>query len=120
MKTATYACDIAYISEDNTLAVSSGGSDTLSISLIDIQNKQMKETIPVGSYCYGIAIKDIELICSAAADGIQVINMFNNSTSDIVSEQIPSCGYVAVFGDKVYHTNNETDCVKCLDVHGIE
>ncbi|CAG2239682.1 unnamed protein product [Mytilus edulis] len=120
VKTATCACDIAYISEDNTLAVSSGGSDTPSISLIDIQNKQMKETIPVGSYCYGIAIKDNELICSAADDGIQVIDMFNNSTSDIVSEQIPSGGYVATFGHKVYHTNNETNCVTCLDLHGID
>lgn len=47
LKTTTYAFDVAYISEDNTLAVTSGESETKCITIIDIQNKQIKKKYPL-------------------------------------------------------------------------
>ncbi|XP_071121990.1 uncharacterized protein [Mytilus edulis] len=120
VKTPTWAFDIAYISEDNTLAVSSGESERQCITIIDIQNKNIKKKIPLDSYCYGIAVRDKQLICAAAGKGIQLIDPYNNSTNKIVCVKLPPlymC-YVAHFGDKIYHTNNNTDTVICYGLQG--
>ncbi|XP_052065209.1 uncharacterized protein LOC127705001 [Mytilus californianus] len=118
--TPTFAFDIAYISHDNTLAVTSGESGRKCITIIDIQNKQIKKTIPVDSQYYGIAVTDGKFICSAEGKGIQLINPHNNSTIDIVRDKIPACCYVAIFGDKMYHTNNQSNNVTCYDLQGTE
>ncbi|CAG2186028.1 unnamed protein product [Mytilus edulis] len=118
--TPTYAFDVAYISHDNTLAVTSGGSNTKCITIIDIQSKQMKKTVPVNSYCYGIAVTDGNFICSAAGKGIQLINPHNNSTSDLVhDDKMPDLCYVTMFDDKIYYTNNQANSVTCYDLQGI-
>ncbi|CAG2186061.1 unnamed protein product [Mytilus edulis] len=43
VNTGTHAFDVAYISHDNTLAVTSGESNTKCITIIDIQSKQIKK-----------------------------------------------------------------------------
>ncbi|XP_063398529.1 uncharacterized protein LOC134683270 [Mytilus trossulus] len=117
--TPTYAFDVAYISHDNTLAVTSGGSHAKCITIIDIQSKQMKKTVPVNCYYYGIAVTDGNFICSAAGKGIQLINPHNNSTSDLVrDDKIPDLSYVTMFDDKIYHTNNQANSVTCYDLQG--
>ncbi|CAC5388387.1 unnamed protein product [Mytilus coruscus] len=116
VKKPPYVFDVAYIIEDNTLVVTSGDSERLGITIINIQNKNIKQEIPVDSYCYGIAVKDIQLICSAA--GIQLIDPYNNATNEIVCEQLPKYCYVAHFGDKMYHTNNKTESVICYEQQG--
>ncbi|XP_063399498.1 uncharacterized protein LOC134684146 [Mytilus trossulus] len=120
VNTRTYAFDVAYISHDNTLAVTSGESDTKCITIIDIQSKQIKKIIPVDSHYYGIAVTpEGKLICSAAGKGIQMINLHNSSITDIVRDnQIPVDCYVAIFGDKIYHTNNNSESVTCYDLQG--
>ncbi|CAG2186029.1 unnamed protein product [Mytilus edulis] len=118
VNTRTYAFDVAYISHDNTLAVTSGESDTKCITIIDIQSKQIKKTIPVKSKYYGIAVTDGKFICSTEGKGIQLINPNNNSTIDIVRDKIPVYCYVALFGDKIYHTNNQSNSVTCYDLQG--
>ncbi|XP_063400250.1 uncharacterized protein LOC134684870 [Mytilus trossulus] len=117
--TPTFAFDVAYISHDNTLAVTSGESDTKCITIIDIKSKQIKKTIPVDSGYYGISVTDGNLICSVAGKGIQLINPNNNSITDIVRhENIPKFCYVATFGDKIYHTNHQSKSVTCYDLQG--
>ncbi|XP_052065205.1 uncharacterized protein LOC127704999 [Mytilus californianus] len=114
----TNAFDIAYISEDNTLAVTSGESKRKCLTIIDIQNKLLKEDIAVTNYCYGIAVKDTQLICSASGKGIQLIDPYNNSTREIVRDTLPKFCYVTRFGDKIYHTNSTTNSITCYDLHG--
>ncbi|CAC5388364.1 unnamed protein product [Mytilus coruscus] len=117
--TPTFPFDIAYISHDNTLAVTSGDSETKCITIIDIQSKKIKKTIPVDSNYFGIGVtSDGKFICSAAGKGIHLINPNNKSTIDIVREEIPGLCYVAIFCDKIYHTNNQSNSVTCSDLQG--
>ncbi|CAG2230468.1 unnamed protein product [Mytilus edulis] len=109
----------AYNSHDNTLAVTSGESETKCIRIIDIQSKQIKKLIPVNSYYYGIGVTDGKFICSTAGKGIQLINPNNNSIIDIVrDDKIPRYCYVAIFDNKIYHTNLQTNTVTCYDQQG--
>ncbi|XP_063400260.1 uncharacterized protein LOC134684880 [Mytilus trossulus] len=118
VETPSMAFDVAYISVDNTLAVTSGGSGRQSITIIDIQNKNIKKEIPLDSYCYGITVKDTQLVYSAAGNGILLIDPYNNSTNEIVSVKLPLSCYVAHFGDKIYHTNKKSDSVICYGLQG--
>ncbi|CAG2232676.1 unnamed protein product [Mytilus edulis] len=118
VQTPTLAFDIAYIIEDNTLAVTSGESGRQGITIIDIENKNIKKEIPLNCYSYGITVRDKQLICSAAGKGIQLIDPYNNSTNEIVCVELPPYCYVAHFGDKIYHTNNNTDTVICYGLQG--
>ncbi|CAC5388350.1 unnamed protein product [Mytilus coruscus] len=120
VNTPTNAFDVSYISHDNTLAVTSGMSLIKCITIIDIQSKQIKKTIPVDSEYYGIGVtSDDKFICSAAGKGIKLINPHNNSTTDLVRDnKISRNCYVAIFGDKIYHTNNHLNTVTCYDLQG--
>ncbi|XP_052065206.1 uncharacterized protein LOC127705000 [Mytilus californianus] len=117
IKTQYRAFDIAYISEDNTLAVTSG-TNGMCISIIDLQNKQIKKEIYAESYYHGLAVMDNKFICSADKEGIQWFNPNDNSTSVIVQEEFPKMCYIATFDDKIYHTNNKTNSVTCYDLQG--
>ncbi|CAC5392937.1 unnamed protein product [Mytilus coruscus] len=118
VKTPTYAFDVAYISDDNTLAVTLGYSGAKCITIIDIQNKQIKKEISVESNYYGIAMKDNTFICSAAEKGIQLVNPYNNSKINIVRQKYPMYCYIAHYDDTIYHTNYQTNSVTCYDEHG--
>ncbi|CAC5388365.1 unnamed protein product [Mytilus coruscus] len=120
VKTYSYACDIAYINENNKLAVTSGGSPHLQyISLLGIKHKQniIREKILVNNSYYGIAAKDTKMICSTAGKGIQSIKQSGKSKIKVL-ENVPYGGYVATFGDKIYHTNHKTHSIKCSDKNG--
>ncbi|CAG2230461.1 unnamed protein product [Mytilus edulis] len=121
VNTRTYAFDVAYINHDNTLAVTSGESDTNCITIIDIQGKQIKKTIPVDCHHYGIGVtSEGKLICSAAGKGIQLINLHNSSITDHIvrDNQIPTCCYVAIFDDKMHQSNTKTSTITCYDLQG--
>ncbi|XP_052064015.1 uncharacterized protein LOC127704156 [Mytilus californianus] len=118
MKIPTNIFEVAYISRDNTLAVTSGFSFAKCITLIDILNKTIKKTLPVESQCYGIAVQGINLVCSAYGEGIQLINPYNNTTSDVFRIETPGSCYLATFGDKLYHTVSTISSVTCYDLQG--
>lgn len=118
VNTPSMAFDIAYNHEDDTLTVTSGMSLVHCITIIDIQNKQIKKEILVDSCYYGIAVKEGKVLCSAVGKGIQLINLDNSQTSDIVRDEIPEWCCVATHSSKVYHTNNHTNSVTCYDMHG--
>lgn len=118
VKTKTLVFDIAYVSNNNTLVATSGGSGVRGISIIDLIGKQLNKTIFVDSTYFGIAVKDDKLFCSALGKGIQLINQGNYSKNDIVRFKMPKFGYVATFGDKIYHTNHESNDVTCYDEQG--
>lgn len=112
------AFDIVYISEKNTLAVTSGGSRKMCITIIDLEKKQIKKTIPLDSKSYGIALKDNLLMYSGNNKGIRMMNLDDESISDIVRDAVPSDCYTATFRDKIYHSNYKTSAVTCFNLQG--
>ncbi|XP_071121594.1 uncharacterized protein [Mytilus edulis] len=108
--------DIVYIREDNTLAVSSNNPST--ITIINLETKQMMKSIALGSEIYGIDLKDNQLIYSGKDKGIRMINLNDESISDLVREAMASGCYTATFRDNIYHTNNATYTVTCYNLHG--
>ncbi|XP_052065982.1 uncharacterized protein LOC127705678 isoform X1 [Mytilus californianus] len=118
MKIPCGAFDIVYISNDNTLVVTSGESDKQCLTIIDLERKEIKKTISLSSDNYGIVLKDNQLIYSAFNKGIRMINLYDESLSDIVREEMPSEGYLATFKNNIYHTNRLNHTVTCYNLQG--
>lgn len=110
--------DVAYMKEDATLAVSSGDSGSRCIYIIDMQNQQVKKTISVKDWLYGISYNGSTLVCCGHDKGIQMINPTSETISVIFKYEMPTYCYVATFGDKIYHSNNQDNCVTCYDQQG--
>ncbi|CAC5399244.1 unnamed protein product [Mytilus coruscus] len=110
--------DIVYISQDNTLAVTSGGSDKHCIAIIDVEKKQIKKTITLDLCNYGITMKDSRLIYCGDDKGIRMINPYDESISEIVEDKMPHYCYTAAFGNHIYHSNVLTNVVTCYDQQG--
>ncbi|CAG2194883.1 unnamed protein product [Mytilus edulis] len=110
--------DIVYNCEDNTLAVSSGSSEELCIIIIDLKRKQIKKTISLDSFSWGIVLRDNHLIYSGSNKGIRMINLYDESISDIVRDKMPCECYVATFRDNIYHTNQSSHTVTCYNLRG--
>ncbi|XP_071121526.1 uncharacterized protein [Mytilus edulis] len=116
IKMPCYPFDIVYLREDNTLAVSSNYPDT--ITIINLETKQMMKSIALDSHIYGIYLKDNRLIYSGRDKGIRMINLNDESKSEIVPEKIPGACYTATYRDNVYHTNNVNHTVICYTLQG--
>ncbi|XP_052065914.1 uncharacterized protein LOC127705624 [Mytilus californianus] len=118
MKMPCSPFDIIYISEDNTLAVTSGVSKKHCITIIDIRRKQIKKTISLDSSIDGIALKNNTLIYSSRDIGIRMINLYDESISDLVRDAMPSECYTSTFRDNIYYTKNVTNTVICYNLQG--
>ncbi|CAG2253549.1 unnamed protein product [Mytilus edulis] len=118
MKIPCGAFDIVYISNDNTLVVTSGESDIQCLTVINLERKKIKKTISLSSDNYGIVLKDNQLIYSAFNKGIRMINLYDETLSDIVREEMASEGYIATFKDNIYHTHRLNHTVTCYNVQG--
>ncbi|CAC5386092.1 unnamed protein product [Mytilus coruscus] len=112
------AFDIVYISNDNTLVVTSGESDKQCLTIIDLERNEIKKTISLSSDNYGIVLKDNQLIYSAFNKGIRMINLYDEALSDIVREEMASEGYIATFKDNIYHTHRLNHTVTCYNFQG--
>ncbi|CAC5386098.1 unnamed protein product [Mytilus coruscus] len=118
MKIPCGAFDIVYISNENTLAVTSGESEKQCLTIINLERKEIKKTISLSSDNYGIVLKDNRLIYSAFNKGIRMINLYDEALGDIVREEMASEGYIATFKDNIYHTNRLTNTVTCYNLQG--
>ncbi|CAG2216415.1 unnamed protein product [Mytilus edulis] len=116
VKLPIFPFDIVYISKDNTLAVTTGRSKC--ITIIDVERKQIKKTISLDSSSYGIALKDNRLIYYVGNKGIRMINLNDESTSDIVRDKMLTGCSSATFKDKLYHTNSGKNTVTCYNLQG--
>ncbi|XP_052064538.1 uncharacterized protein LOC127704475 [Mytilus californianus] len=110
--------DIVYIRADNTFAVTSGTSRRKCITIIDFEKEQIKQTIPLESFNFGISLKRNKLVYSSKNKGIQMLNPRDNSFTDIVRDEMPSDCYTATFGDNIYHSNQNENAVACYDSKG--
>ncbi|XP_071121455.1 tripartite motif-containing protein 2-like [Mytilus edulis] len=110
--------DVAYITEINSLAVSTGGSGAPCIYIIDMQTQNVKKTISLNGNIYGITYNGTDLIYSGRLEGIRTINPHNETISDIVAGQMEAECYVTTFSDKLYHTNPGKNTVTCFNLQG--
>ncbi|XP_063418876.1 uncharacterized protein LOC134701671 [Mytilus trossulus] len=118
MKIPCGAFDLVYISNDNTLVVTSGESGKQCLSIVDLKKRKIKKTISLSSDNYGMVLKDNQLIYSAFNKGLRMINLDNESLTDIIREEMPTEGYTAIFKDNIYHTNRINNTVTCYNLQG--
>ncbi|XP_063418877.1 uncharacterized protein LOC134701672 [Mytilus trossulus] len=118
MKIPCGAFDIVYISNDNTLVVTSGESGKQCLTIIDIERKNIKKTISLSSDNYGIVLKEKNLIYSAFNKGLRMLNLNEETMSDIVQEEMASEGYIAIYKDNIYHTHRLNHTVTCYNLQG--
>ncbi|CAG2199512.1 unnamed protein product [Mytilus edulis] len=109
-----YVLDVLYISKDDTLAVSS----VQGIIIINLKRKQITRTISINSEIDGITLMENKLIYSGRNDGIRMINLDDESITQIVQDKMPRHCYIATFRNQIYHTNSETHAVTCYDQQG--
>lgn len=108
--------DIVYISEDNTMAVISGDSETRYIAIIDLKRQEIKKTIPLKTYNFGIALEENRLIYCSENRGKRLMNLQDKTIID--RSKLPSDCYTSTFADNIYHSNWKTNAVACYDLQG--
>ncbi|CAC5397610.1 unnamed protein product [Mytilus coruscus] len=107
--------DVVFIGDDS-IAVTSFISEK--INIIDMKNNKVKKTISIRSINTGIAYKDNNLFCCGYKNGLQMINLSDESTTNVINNIPSSIAYVTTFGDKLFYTNCDNDSVTCCDYHG--
>ncbi|XP_052065979.1 uncharacterized protein LOC127705675 isoform X2 [Mytilus californianus] len=110
--------DVVFITESNTLAVSSGGSGSKCISIIDMHIQKVTKTIFVNGWIYGITCRGPKLVYSGSENGIRMINPNDETIIEIVGDEMPYYCYVSTFANKLYHTNPDKNTVTCYDLQG--
>ncbi|OPL33555.1 hypothetical protein AM593_04533, partial [Mytilus galloprovincialis] len=116
IKMPCHPIDIVYIKEDNTLAVSSNIPRT--ITIINLETKQMMKTIALDSNIDGISMKGNQLIYSGRDKGIRMIDLNDESIGYIVRDAMSFFCYTATFRDNIYHTNRDNHTVICYNLQG--
>jgi len=117
-KTGSYNYDTVYIKDNNSVAVSSGGGGKRGITIIDIESQKVMTTIPMYTDIFGMAVRGRTIYYCTWSNGLRMLNLSDNSVSDIISSSMSFVCYLATSGDKLYYTNSNTDTVTCCDLHG--
>jgi hypothetical protein len=117
-KTGSATYDTVYIKDNNSVAVSSGGGGKRCITIIDIESKEVKTIISMATDIYGMAVRGRTIYFCAEDKGLKMLNLSDQSVSDIISSSMHGDDYVATSGDKLYYTNVSTHAVTCCDLHG--
>jgi DNA-binding beta-propeller fold protein YncE len=117
-KTGSAAYDTVYIKDNNSVVVSSGGGDKRCITIIDIESKEVKTIISMATEILGMAVRGRTIYFCAEDKGLKMLNLSDQSVSDIISSSMSDVYYVATFGDKLYYTTFNTGAVTCCDLHG--
>lgn len=102
---------------DNSIAVTSGYyRSSRQINLIDLKTRKVQNTLKVNSVNSGVACSSDKLIYSAGRNGIQMINLNDESIVNVTKSKVNFVSYVATFRDKIFYTHN--DSVTCIDFQG--
>ena len=116
--TGTGTFDTVYIKDTNSVAVSSGGGGKRCITIIDIESKEVKTIISMATNIYRMAVRGRTIYFCAEDKGLKMLNLSDQSVSDIFSSSMSYVDYVATSGDKLYYTSFNTHTVTCCDLHG--
>jgi hypothetical protein len=111
--------DTVYIKDDNSVAVSSGHTGgNRCITIIDIESQEIKTTISMNTYIYGMAVRGRTIYYCAGNTGLKMLSISDKSISEVINSKMPHIYCVATSGDKLYYTNCHTHTVTCCDLHG--
>ena len=117
-KTGSRTYDTAYIKDNNSVAVSSGGGCEGCITIIDIDSREVMTTISMNTNIYGMAVRGRTIYYCTWNNGLKMLNLSDKSVSDIISSDMSYVYYVTTSGDNLYYTNFNTQTVTCCDLHG--
>ena len=117
-ETGSGTYDTVYLKDSNGVAVSSGSRGNICITIIDITSQEVMTTIPMDTCIFGMAIRGRTIYYCTRDNGLKILNLSDQSVSDIITSNTPHVYYVAISGDKLYYTNCITDTVTCCDLHG--
>ena len=117
-KTGSCTYDAVYIKDTNNVAVSSGNGSNKCITIIDIESQEVTTTISMDTNIYGMEVRGTTIYFCAADKGLKMLNLSDQSVSDIFSSSMSNLDYVATSGDKLYYTSFNTGAVTCCDLHG--
>jgi hypothetical protein len=118
-QTGSDTYDTVYIKGKNSVAVSSGIGNKQCITIIDIERKEVMTTISMDTGIYGMAVRGGTIYYCTGNKGLKMLNLSDNSVSNIINSDMSFIFCMAISGDKLYYTNCFTDTVTCCDLHGI-
>ena len=110
--------DTVYIKDNNSIAVSSGSGINRCIVIIDIESQKVMTTISMDTYIYGMAVRGRTIYYCTGSKGIKMLNLSDESKSNVINSNMKGVVYVATSEDKLYYANNNTHTVTCCDLHG--
>ncbi|CAC5406504.1 unnamed protein product [Mytilus coruscus] len=107
---------IHFIEESQKLFVTTGCYN-IYIQNIDMKKRKTEYSINVGSENYGIVHKDGKLFYNGGSCGLCVVNLDNNSVTQLVNGPLSEYSSIAIWSDNLYFINND-DSVTCCDLQG--
>ena len=110
--------DTVYITDSNSVAVSSADGENRCITIIDIESQEVMTTISMDTNVYGMTVTGRTIYYCSRDNGLKMLNLSDKYISDIINSTTPCVYYVATSGDKLYYTNGISHTVTCCDLHG--
>ena len=110
--------DTVYIKYNNSVAVSSGMDSNRCITIIDIESQEVMTTISMDTDIHGMAVRGRTIYYCARKNGLKMLNLSDQSISDVINSNMINVHYVATSGDKLYYNDVNTNTVICCDLHG--
>ena len=117
-KTGSYTYDTVHIKDNNSIAVSSAGGYNICIVIIDIESQKVMTTICMDTAIYGIAVRGRTIYYCAGSKGLKMLNLSDESKSNVINSNMKGVYYVATSGEKLYYANINTHTMTCCDLHG--
>lgn len=88
------------------------------IHIVCMAKRTVTKTIALGYLIGGMVYRDGYLIFCAESKGIQMVNIRNESVTNLVSSSISSNAYITSYGDYIYYTDMNKSSVTCCDLLG--
>jgi predicted DNA-binding protein (UPF0278 family) len=109
-----YPFDVTCL-DDTTVAV----SRTNGIEIINIDSAQTERCIKTSNPCSGITHHNGVLLWCEQQRGIQMMQLSDDKITTLVKQiNLQYNTYITTFGDKIYHTNRDTNTVTCYTIKG--
>ncbi|VDI47694.1 Hypothetical predicted protein [Mytilus galloprovincialis] len=112
------AFDLAYFERESSIAVTQWLRVQKLFHIIDPNSRTIKRTIKSSDTPYGIALNKTVLVYCKSGKGIMEVQLNGESEKALVSFSMPHFSYVAVHGDNIFYTNENSNSVTCFDILG--